>query len=189
LLRIRVNERVITCAGLIAYDLTLPTPPTLIPVMDLPPFQTLLDSHSSDVYLFLNTVVGRDAAEDCYQETWISALRAYPRLRSAENLRAWLLTIARRKAIDQIRALQRAPIPAAELPEVAHADPEPADFDGSLWPVVRSLPTKQRIAVGLRYALDADYRSIAGAMGVSEEAARRNVHEGLKRLRKEYRHD
>jgi len=35
--------------------------------------------------------------------------------------------------------------------------------------------------------LDADYPLIAGAMATSEEAARRNVHEALKRLRREYR--
>jgi len=170
-------------------DLTAVDLRALNSVMGLPPFQTLLDDYASEVHIFLTAAVGRDAADDCYQDTWLAALRAYPRLQSAENLRGWLLTIARRKAIDHIRARKRAPVPAAELPEIAAGDPGPADLDGSLWPVVRLLPTKQRIAVALRYVLDTDYASIAGAMGISEDAARRNVHEGLKRLRKEHERD
>jgi DNA-directed RNA polymerase specialized sigma24 family protein len=48
------------------------------------------------------------------------------------------------------------------------------------------VPAKQRAAVALRFVLDADYATIATAMETSEDAARRNVHEGLKRLRTEY---
>ena len=36
----------------------------------------------------------------------------------------------------------------------------------------------------LRFALDLRYREVGEAMGTSEEAARRSVHEGLKSLRK-----
>jgi RNA polymerase sigma factor (sigma-70 family) len=154
--------------------------------VDLPPFQALLDAHGHDVHRFLVASVGRHDADDCFQETWLAALRAYPRLRSAENLRGWLLTIAHRKAIDHVRLRRRAPVPAGgELPESpAHDERLPAD--GGLWGAVRALPAKQRMAVALRYALDADYATIAGSMGTSEEAARRSVHEGLKRLRTEY---
>jgi RNA polymerase sigma factor (sigma-70 family) len=159
--------------------------------MTLPPFQQLLDSHGRDVHRFLVANVGRDAAEDCYQETWISALRAYPRLKSAANLRGWLLTIAHRKAIDHFRRAKRVAVPAGDLPEL----PEPADQTRSqpaaheereVWSAVAQLPPKQRAAVALRYALDADYALIATTIGCSEDAARRNVHEGLKRLRTEY---
>ena len=154
--------------------------------MDLPPFQTLLDSYASDVHRFLVACVGRDAADDCYQETWISALRAYPRLRHADNLRGWLLTIAHRKAVDHGRSRQRAAWPAAELPEIPSGEPTSQALGDSVWPAVAALPAKQRQAVALRYALDADYATVAATMGTTEEAARRNVHEGLKRLRKEY---
>ncbi len=57
--------------------------------------------------------------------------------------------------------------------------------DDGVWEQVARLPDKQRAAVALRYLLDAEYAAIAATMGTSEEAARRNVHEGLKRLRKE----
>lgn len=120
------------------------------------------------------------------QETWISALRAYPRLRSDSNLRAWLFTIARRKVIDHARAARRTPVPVAadELPWPPHPD-EPQGPDPELWARVRRLPDKQRTALALRFVADSPYAEIARVMATSEEAARRNVHEALKRLREE----
>lgn len=150
----------------------------------LPPFQTVLDEHSSAVMAILRGAVGREGAEDCFQETFLAALRAYPRLDDARNLRGWLLTIAHRKAIDHHRARGRRPVPVAEPAEVAGGNgvPEP---DDDLWAAVDSLPPKQRAAVALRYGSDLPHGEIAAALGCSPEAARRSLHEGLKRLRKE----
>jgi RNA polymerase sigma factor (sigma-70 family) len=156
--------------------------------MPLPAFQTLIDRHGPDVHRFLCAQVGSTDADDCYQETWIAALRAYPRLTHGENLRGWVLTIAGRKAIDCIRARRRSPIAVESVPEpvTASAASNHPGADGDIWAAVRTLPSKQRTAVALRYAIDADYALIASSMGISQEAARRNVHEGLKRLRMEY---
>ena len=150
---------------------------------DLPPFQTLIDEHAAEVTAVLRGAVGREGAEDAFQETFLAALRAYPSLRDARNLRGWLVTIAHRKAIDHHRARGRAPVPVAELREEAFTDPDPAD--GAIWGKVESLPPKQRAAVTLRYASDLPHAEIAAALGCSPEAARRSLHEGIKRLRKE----
>ena len=151
--------------------------------MTLPPFQGLLDAHGVEVHRFLSGLLGREGADDCYQETWLSALRAYPDLRDASNLRSWIFTIAHRKAIDHLRVSSRS-ITMDALPEPAAAERREPDDD--LWAQVRELPDKQRTAVALRYVLDAPYAEISQVMGTSEDAARRNVHEGLKRLRREY---
>jgi RNA polymerase sigma factor (sigma-70 family) len=153
--------------------------------VDLPPFQRLVDAHGRDIHRFLIATVGRDDADDCYQETWMSALRAYPRLRDAANLRSWLFTIAHRKAIDHARSRRRLAVVVAEVPDHGAAA-APAAVDDDLWECVRELPTKQRTALALRYVADAAYSEIAAVMGTSEDAARRSVHEGLKRLRMEY---
>jgi RNA polymerase sigma factor (sigma-70 family) len=150
----------------------------------LPPFQKLLDAHGRDVHRFLVASVGRHDADDCYQETWLAAMRAYPRLRDAANLRSWVLTIAHRKAIDHLRSRTRVAVPVADVPETA--GPVAPAADGELWGHVRELPPKQRAALALRYLGDAPYAEISAVMGTSEDAARRNVHEGLKRLRLEY---
>ena len=152
----------------------------------LPPFQTVLDEHSGAVMAVLRGAVGREGAEDCFQETFLAALRAYPGLEDARNLRGWLLTIAHRKAIDHHRARGRRPIPVAEPAEVAVEDGLPGR-DERLWAAVGSLPPKQRAAVALRYGSDLPHSEIAAALGCSPEAARRSLHEGLKRLRKELR--
>lgn len=151
-------------------------------VSELPPFQVLLDEHAADVMAVLRGAVGRVDADDCFQETFISALRAYPKLGGASNLRAWLMTIAHRKAVDHHRAKGRRPVPVAEVSEVTLSDPEP---EGELWALVGTLPPKQRAAVELRYACDLPHAEIAAALGCSPEAARRNLHEGVKRLRRE----
>jgi RNA polymerase sigma factor (sigma-70 family) len=148
----------------------------------LPQFQSFLDEHRAPVLAFLRAMVGPDDADDCFQETFMAAMRAYHRL-DGQHPRAWVMTIARRKAIDHHRAAKRRPEPREELPEQATEggfdDPDP---DG-LWARVAALPPKQRMAVGLRFAADLAYAEIAKALECSEEAARRSVHEGLKRLR------
>jgi RNA polymerase sigma factor (sigma-70 family) len=151
-------------------------------VTALPPFQNLLDEHAADVMGVLRGAVGRTDAEDCFQETFLAALRAYPKLGDARNLRGWLLTIAHRKAIDHHRANGRRPLPVAEVAEIEVIDPEP---DDGIWTAVGALPPKQRAAVALRYACDLPHAEIAAALGCSPEAARRSLHEGIKRLRKE----
>ena len=148
-----------------------------------PPFQALLDEHRTDVYRFLVASVGPIEADDCFQETFLSALRAYPTLREDSNLRAWVLTIAHRKALDHHRGRGRRAIPVEVVPEVAVHDPPPRDDD--TWERVRELPPKQRAAVLLRYAGDLSHAEVAAALDCSEQAARRSAHEGLKKLRLE----
>jgi RNA polymerase sigma factor (sigma-70 family) len=148
-----------------------------------PLFQSLFDEHGPEVLAFLRAMVGPVDAEDCFQETLLSALRAYPRLERHDELRAWLLTIARRKAIDSQRSLNRRPTPMADVGEAVGAGSVEPGEDGTLWHLVGELPTKQRAAIALRYACDLRYREIGMALDCSEQAARRSVHEGLKKLR------
>ena len=153
--------------------------------MSLPPFQALLEAHRGDVYRFLVASVGPSDADDCFQETVISALRAYPKVRDDSNLRGWLLKIAQRKAIDSHRATGRRPLPVEEVPErpaaAAGRNSEP-----ELWAAVRGLPPKQRTAVFCRSVMGMPYAELAELLDCSEDAARRSVHEGLKRLREEW---
>lgn len=145
----------------------------------------LLDSHGAVVHRFLVAAVGPVDADDCFQDACIAALRAYPGLESDENLRGWLLRIAQRKAVDHYRAVKRRPLPAERLPETGVAPVEPVDGEPRLWALVRALPEKQRMAVFLRSVADLSYAELGAAIDCSQDAARRNVHEGLKRLREE----
>ena len=152
--------------------------------MHLPPFETLIDAHAAELHRFLAGCVGPTDADDCLQETFMSALRAYPRISHADNIRAGLNTIALRKATDLIRRRARRPTRDLDgVDPVAPSAPDPPD-DG-LWRTVRDLPAKQRAAVVHRFVLDLAYAEIGARMGTSEEAARQNVSAGLRRLRRQ----
>jgi RNA polymerase sigma factor (sigma-70 family) len=150
-----------------------------------PPFQRFLDEQREPVWRFLVASVGRTEAEDCFQETFIAALRAYPRLRADSNLRAWVLTIAHRKALDSHRARRRRALPVADPAAIDdRPGPNRVGRDDALWEAVHELPARQRSVVVLRFLADLPHADIARALGCSEDAARRSLHEGLTKLRK-----
>lgn len=156
--------------------------------MTPPPFQRFLDEQREPVWRFLVASVGREHADDCFQETFLAAMRAYPRLRDAENLHGWALTIAHRKALDHHRARARNPVPVEEVPEPSRRAPdaEPgAALDADLtWMAVRLLPPRQRAVLTLRFAGDLTHAQVAAALGCSEEASRQAQRDGLRTLRR-----
>jgi RNA polymerase sigma factor (sigma-70 family) len=146
------------------------------------PFQSLLDEHGPSLYRHLVGMLGPHDGADCYQESVIAALRAWPP-RHDGNLRAWFFTVAHRKVIDQARATGRRAVPVGTVPEHSANGSDPALPEGDLWRAVRDLPHKQKVAVALRHADDWGYEEIAAVLGCSEAAARQNVKAGLDRLR------
>lgn len=148
-----------------------------------PPFEDLVQAHGPTVLRVCRAVLGNHAdAEDAWSETFLSALRAYPGLREPANHRAWLVTIAHRKAIDVTRARARAAVPMGEVPEGTAPDGIPDDA-GDVWRLVAALPPKQRAVLAYRYLGGLDYGAIAGLVGGSPEAARRAAADGMKTLR------
>lgn len=154
--------------------------------MPLPPFDHLLDAHGRDVHRFLVAMVGPQEAADCFQESVLAALRAYPRLRDDQNLRGWLFTIAHHKALDHHRGRTRRPVADQPVPECPGAGPGPDDgpwVEDGLWDAVLALPGGQRAAVVQRFVLDRPYAEIALVLGCREDAARQRVRAGLATLR------
>jgi RNA polymerase sigma factor (sigma-70 family) len=147
--------------------------------MPIPPFERFYEQHRDEIYAFLRRRLGPDRAEDAFQETFLRALRAYPRLEHSEHLRAWVYTIAGRIAID---AHRRTPPIAAELPELASVDGRPAY--AALEHLADELPPTERAAVVLRYGYDLDYAEIGAALGSSATAARQAASSGIRRLRR-----
>ena len=156
----------------------------------LPPFQAFVDEHRGPVLGFLRKLVGPGDADDCFQETFIAALRAYPDA-DGKNMRAWVMTIARNKAIDHHRARARRPLPADPTAGANEPVVEPIDTaldglgeGGDVWARVAELSPAQQAAVALRFAADLSYREIGDALECSEAAARRRVHDALEALRR-----
>ena len=147
--------------------------------MTVPPFERFYEQHREEIYGFLRKRVGAERAEDAFQETFLRALRAYPRLEHGNHLRAWVYTIAARIAIDEHR---RTPPVAAELPELATLDGRPAYT--ALEHLAGDLPPTERAAVVLRYGYDLDYAEIGAALGSNAAAARQAASSGIRRLRR-----
>lgn len=145
----------------------------------IPPFEVFYEAHRGEVLGLLRRRLGRDRADDAFQETFLRALRAYDRLDHGEHMRAWVLTIASRVAIDVHRRTR----PTGEMPEPAQEDKRPAYED--LGDLTAGLPAKERAAVVLRYGYDLSYDQIAAALDSSPDAARQATSSGVRRLRKE----
>ena len=158
----------------------------------LPPFEQVVEDHGPALLRFCAGRAGSDRAEDVFQEAMISALRAYADLRDPGAIRPWLFAIAARKAIDAHRVAGRVPASIEDADLFAGDTDQPGTrpaFQTEIWAQVKQLPDKQRQAVGLRFIADLSHGEIGEAMGTSEEASRRNVHEGLRRLRRDLGED
>jgi DNA-directed RNA polymerase specialized sigma24 family protein len=175
------------------------------------PFEAIVAEHGQVVMRVCRGLLGPVEAEDAWSETFLAALRAYPSLRPGSNVRGWLVTIAHNKAVDQIRARLRVPVPvggavaekiadgavAEGVPDGAVAEgaaggalapaPEPADTE--LHRALAALPPKQRGAVVYRYLADLPYAEVAALLDCSQAAARRSAADGIARLRRHYGKD
>jgi RNA polymerase sigma factor (sigma-70 family) len=152
--------------------------------VELEPFEKVVERYGPMVLRVCRAVLGPAAAEDAWSETFLAALRAYPRLRPGSNVEAWLVTIAHRKAIDQARARARQAIPAAELPEQPSEDGIPGALDHDLWAAVAELPDRQRVCVAYHYLAGLPYPEVARIAGGTPDAARRAAADGIAALRK-----
>ncbi len=151
----------------------------MMQAVGIPPFERFYAEHRVEVLALLRRRLGPERADDAFQETFLRALQAYPRLRHGEHLRAWVLTIARNVATD---ALRRARPAERERDDVAVEDPRPAYRE--LAGLTDGLPPRERAAVVLRYGYDLTYEQIAAALGSSEDAARQAASTGVRRLRR-----
>ena len=148
--------------------------------MRVPPFERFYEEQQRSVLAQLRSMLGRDAADDAFQETFLRALRAYPTLKHGRHLRTWALTIARNVALDILR--RDRVNTSAEIPDLESVD-EPLPYE-ELRRLTNGLPEKERAAVFLRYGYDLSYEDIGAALGSSPEAARQAASSGVRRLRR-----
>jgi RNA polymerase sigma factor (sigma-70 family) len=147
------------------------------------PFAEVVSVHGPTVLRVCRAVLGPADADDAWSETFLSALRAYPRLPADANVEAWLVTIAHRKAIDVVRKAKRFATPIADIDaEAIETGPDGADVD--LTRSLARLPERQRYAVAYHYLGGLPYSEVAAIVGGSPEAARRAASDGIANLRK-----
>jgi len=161
------------------------------------PFEEIVGEYGPMVLRVCRAVLGPSDVEDAWSETFLAALKAYPRLSPGTNVEAWLVTIAHRKAVDTTRSAARRPVAVAEPPESAERTAPPTDDlpeeraerrerDAELWAALRRLPQRQRTAVAYHYLAGLPYKEVAAITGGSPDAARRAAADGIRALRTTY---
>jgi RNA polymerase sigma-70 factor (ECF subfamily) len=165
-------------------------------------FETLIERHHDEIYRYLWRLLrssgrsdGGDLAEDLTQDVFTRAFGAFERLRQDSNHRAWLYKIATNCAYTALkqekRLLSSASIDDATHRVIAGAEQSPDHqvlLGEKLEEIRRSiygLPRKQGAAVVMRHVQELSYPEIAEALGCSQDSARANVYQGLRRLRRE----
>jgi RNA polymerase sigma-70 factor (ECF subfamily) len=145
----------------------------------LPPFWILVERHGDELLAHARRLAGDQHAEDVVQDALLRALRAYPRLRHADHLRAWLYRVTTTAAIDLHRSRRRE-LPTGEPPAVATHD---TYDEGTFEALIAPLPDGARTALRLRFVDDLDYAGIADRLGISTDAARQRVSTPVRTLR------
>ncbi|MEO6125540.1 MAG: sigma-70 family RNA polymerase sigma factor [Ilumatobacteraceae bacterium] len=159
--------------------------------MTVQPFEMVVTEHGPTVMRVCRALLRPADAEDAWAETFIAAMRAYPTLRADSNIRAWLVTIAHRKALDQIRSSSRAATPTGEIDRMIDRSADSgqdayAAPDSDLWNAVQSLTPNQQAAVVYHHVAGVPFAEIGELLGISAAAARRSSADGIANLRRRY---
>ena len=149
----------------------------------LPPFWTLVEAHGDELLVHARRLTGEEQAEDVLQDALLRALRAYPKLRHADHLRAWLYRVTTSAAMDFHRSRRRRELPTDDPPTVATYD---RYDDGAFETLIAPLNETNRSALRLRFVDDLDYDGIAAQLGCSEVAARQRVSTAVRTLRESF---
>ncbi len=152
----------------------------------LPPFWSLVEAHGDELLAHARRLAGDGEAEDVLQEALLRALRAYPRLRHADHLRAWLYRVTTTTAYDAHRARRRERLTDEPGGWASHPAVEPEHYDGAFEALIAPLPEASRAALRLRFVDDLDYDGVAAALGCSTVAARQRVSTAVRTLRESY---
>ena len=159
------------------------------------PFEQIMQCHEREIMRYLLRVSGNGAdAADLFQETWLRAYRAYPRLEPGSEIRPWLYAIAVNLCRNRTRdGARRARVIVADEEKNPAADRIVKGHRGfgenegyaavRLRELIASLPPKQREALQLRYFAGMDFADIAAAMECSEQGARANVSQAIRKIK------
>jgi RNA polymerase sigma-70 factor (ECF subfamily) len=128
------------------------------------------------------------AAEDCVQDAFVRAFRAWPTWKPVAPAEMWVHRIALNRAFTYRRS-----IPFGEIGEVlrrlGRPEPEPDPADSLEWSelkrALRRLPAKLAAAVVLRHYHGYTNRDIASLTGVSERTVGLRLSQARSRLQKD----
>jgi RNA polymerase sigma-70 factor, ECF subfamily len=142
------------------------------------------DSYRRILYTLVGVLRDRDTAEDCAQETFVRAYRAWSRWQPDAPAEAWLHRIALNVAISQRRRERFRGI--AEVVKRGGLPSENHDGPGegvALADALRRLPPRDAALIILRHHHGYTNREIAAALGVPESTVSSRLASAKRRLR------
>jgi RNA polymerase sigma-70 factor (ECF subfamily) len=126
------------------------------------------------------------AAEDCVQDAFVRAFRAWPRWKPVAPAEMWVHRIALNRAFSYRRRMALEGI-GETLRRLGRPEPPPDPADALEWDelkrALRRLPPKVAAAVVLRHYCGYTNRDIAKLTGISERMVGFRLSEGQRRLR------
>ena len=135
---------------------------------------------------YLRRFVSRDEAEDVLQRVFYEVWRNRDRYDPARSLEAWVLGIARKRAIDQLRRRRSNVVPLEELRDIAGDDGRELAERYARATEVRAalerLPAEQREVLTLAYFGDLTQTQVAERLGVPLGTVKARAFRGLRRL-------
>lgn len=160
-------------------------------------FTDLLGSYEKEIHRYAFRMTGNsEDASDVLQDTFLRAFKAFPKLPADANHRAWLYRIAYRQALNLIRSKNvRASQPLDDAIGLHDGNGHPDDLAETrrlartLGDVIRKLTLRQRSALLLKKYEGLAYRDVAEILGCSEETARAQVYQAMKKIRNGLRSD
>lgn len=145
----------------------------------------LIEGHARAIGRTCMALLGSQTeAEDALQETLVAALDGLESFRGDGSLRAWLLSVARRRCARRFEARGRERelkqnLTAAE----AAPSPERLSMARRARQLLGEIRQTEREALVLRFTAELSFREVGEACGIDEAAARKRVSRGLARLR------
>ena len=145
----------------------------------------LVDEHGSAIGRACMALLGSQSeAEDALQETLMAALDGLESFRGDGTVRAWLLSVARRRCAKRLEARSRERSLKDRLPSVEAApSAERSSMAARARRLLDDIRPTEREALVLRFAAELSFREVGEACGIDEAAARKLVSRGLARLR------
>jgi len=156
-------------------------------------FSEIFQLRLSTVQRYVGSIVrDPERTQDAVAETFIDVWRSLPKLREVERFDGWMLRIAHRRAMDELRR-SRPSVALEDAPEVVDerrgSSPSAVAEASADAEVVRGalaeLPEPQREVVTLRYLQDLSYSEIAKQVGRSNDAVRQLHQRGMARLKRQ----
>jgi RNA polymerase sigma factor (sigma-70 family) len=143
-------------------------------------------TYGKAVLAYLRRQVGLDEAEDVLQKTFLDVWRSSERYDPTQSLAGWVFTIARRRAIDELRTRRVAVVSVEVLREVVGEDgratAERYAWASELQAALAQLPDSQRQALEMAYFADQSQREIAAELEVPIGTVKARMARGTKAL-------